>query len=103
MVDNEAAADERSVSERSVSERSPAPRGSTQPAAEPHTAGRATGEGVRQPRDGRDSRWEQHREERREALVDATIRAIRKHGATVGMDDIALEAGTSKTVVYRHF
>ncbi|GAA1974344.1 TetR/AcrR family transcriptional regulator [Terrabacter lapilli] len=54
-------------------------------------------------RDGRDARWEQHREERREALVDATIRAIRKHGAGVGMDDIAAEAGTSKTVVYRHF
>ena len=54
-------------------------------------------------RDGRDSRWERHREERRAALVDATIRAIRRHGATVGMDDIAAEAGTSKTVVYRHF
>ncbi len=55
------------------------------------------------PRDGRDSRWQQHREQRRESLVDATIRAIRIHGATVGMDDIAAEAGTSKTVVYRHF
>ncbi|CAN7377412.1 TetR/AcrR family transcriptional regulator [Terrabacter sp. LjRoot27] len=55
------------------------------------------------PRDGRDSRWERHREERRAALVDATIRAIRTHGAGVGMDDIAAEAGTSKTVIYRHF
>ncbi|WP_374969202.1 TetR/AcrR family transcriptional regulator [Terrabacter sp. BE26] len=55
------------------------------------------------PRDGRDARWVHHREQRREALVDATIRAIRKHGAGVGMDDIAAEAGTSKTVVYRHF
>lgn len=54
-------------------------------------------------RDGRDARWERHREERRSSLVDATIRAIRRHGATVGMDDIAAEAGTSKTVVYRHF
>jgi AcrR family transcriptional regulator len=54
-------------------------------------------------RDGRDSRWERHREERRAALVDATIRAIRTHGAGVGMDDIAAEAGTSKTVIYRHF
>ena len=58
---------------------------------------------VRTPRDGRDSRWERHREERRAALVDATIRAIRTHGAGVGMDDIAAEAGTSKTVIYRHF
>ena len=55
------------------------------------------------PRDGRDARWVRHREERRAALVDATIRAIRKHGAGVGMDDIAAEAGTSKTVIYRHF
>lgn len=54
-------------------------------------------------RDGRDVRWEHHREQRRSALVDATIRAIRRHGATVGMDDIAAEAGTSKTVIYRHF
>lgn len=36
-------------------------------------------------------------------LVDATIRAIRRHGAGVGMDEIAAEAGTSKTVIYRHF
>src|SRR3954451_12224418 len=54
-------------------------------------------------RDGRDARWEQHREQRRATLVDATIRAIRTHGAGVGMDDIAAEAGTSKTVIYRHF
>ncbi|HET7802472.1 MAG TPA: TetR/AcrR family transcriptional regulator [Humibacillus xanthopallidus] len=54
-------------------------------------------------RDGRDARWERHREERRSELVDATIRAIRRHGPGVGMDDIAAEAGTSKTVVYRHF
>lgn len=31
------------------------------------------------------------------------MRAIREHGAGVGMDDIAAAAGTSKTVVYRHF
>lgn len=54
-------------------------------------------------RDGRDARWERHRGERRASLVDATIRAIRRHGAAVGMEDIALEAATSKTVIYRHF
>ncbi len=54
-------------------------------------------------RDGRDARWEQHREQRRAALVDATIRAIRTHGAGVGMGAIAAQAGTSKTVIYRHF
>ncbi|MEO7753531.1 MAG: TetR/AcrR family transcriptional regulator [Terracoccus sp.] len=66
----------------------------TRPAAAPVTLASA---------DGRDRRWEQHRHDRRTTLVDATIRAIRVHGASVGMDDIAAEAGTSKTVVYRHF
>ncbi|HKX68015.1 MAG TPA: TetR/AcrR family transcriptional regulator [Intrasporangium sp.] len=53
--------------------------------------------------DGRSVRWVRHREERRASLVDSTIRAIRRHGAGVGMDDIAAEARTSKTVIYRHF
>ena len=53
--------------------------------------------------DGRDTRWAQHRLARRVELVEATLRAIRRHGAGVGMDEIAAEAGTSKTVVYRHF
>lgn len=53
--------------------------------------------------DGRDTRWAEHRITRRAALVGSTLRAIRKHGAGVGMDEIAAEAGTSKTVIYRHF
>jgi AcrR family transcriptional regulator len=55
------------------------------------------------PRDRRDSRWDEHRATRREQLVQATLAAVEKHGAGVGMDEIAAEAGTSKTVVYRHF
>lgn len=35
--------------------------------------------------------------------MEATLRAIRKHGASVGMEEIAAMAGTSKTVFYRHF
>ena len=35
--------------------------------------------------------------------MEATLRAIRRHGSGVGMDEIATEAGTSKTVLYRHF
>ena len=31
------------------------------------------------------------------------VRAIRVHGPGVGMDEIAAQAGTSKTVLYRHF
>ncbi|WP_270888125.1 TetR/AcrR family transcriptional regulator [Pedococcus sp. 5OH_020] len=58
---------------------------------------------MRTSTDGRSTRWDQHRTTRRRELVDATLRAIRKHGAAVGMDDIAATAGTSKTVFYRHF
>ncbi|HML50103.1 MAG TPA: TetR/AcrR family transcriptional regulator [Propionicimonas sp.] len=53
--------------------------------------------------DGRDTRWAEHRTNRRRELVEDTLRAIRKHGAGVGMDEIAAQANTSKTVIYRHF
>jgi AcrR family transcriptional regulator len=53
--------------------------------------------------DGRDTRWTEHRRQRRRELVESALRAIRRHGATVGMDEIAAEAGTSKPVIYRHF
>ncbi|HET7277028.1 MAG TPA: TetR/AcrR family transcriptional regulator [Dermatophilaceae bacterium] len=55
------------------------------------------------PADGRTTRWNEHRQNRRRELVEATLRAIRLHGAGVGMDDVAAVAGTSKTVIYRHF
>lgn len=53
--------------------------------------------------DGRATRWHAHRKERRTLLVDAALAAVRRHGAGVGMDEVAACAGTSKTVVYRHF
>ncbi len=53
--------------------------------------------------DGRSTRWAAHRASRRTQLVEATLRAIRRHGASVGMEEIAAQAGTSKTVLYRHF
>lgn len=53
-------------------------------------------------RDGRDMRWEAHRTRRRRQLVEAALRAIRTHGAGVGMDEIAAAGSTSKTVLYRH-
>jgi len=54
-------------------------------------------------RDGRSTRWDQHREARREELLSAVIQAVREHGAGVGMDQIAETAGTSKAVFYRYF
>lgn len=53
--------------------------------------------------DGRTTRWDEHNAQRRRDLVDSTLRAIRRHGPGVGMDEVAAEAGTSKTVIYRHF
>lgn len=53
--------------------------------------------------DGRNARWEVHRQQRRKELVESAIRTIRSRGAAVGMDDLAAGAGTSKTVFYRHF
>jgi AcrR family transcriptional regulator len=44
-----------------------------------------------------------HREERRAVLVQAAMRAIRRHGPDVAMEDIATEAGVSKPILYRHF
>lgn len=43
------------------------------------------------------------REARREELLDAADRAIRKEGPTVSMDEIAAEAGVTKPILYRHF
>jgi AcrR family transcriptional regulator len=54
-------------------------------------------------RDGRDTRWQEHRVERRVTLVDSALRAIRTKGAAVTIDEIAVASGTSKTVLYRYF
>lgn len=53
--------------------------------------------------DGRSSRWAAHRATRRQELIDAAITAISRHGAAVGMDEIASVAATSKPVIYRYF
>jgi AcrR family transcriptional regulator len=55
--------------------------------------------------DGRQSRWDRHNEERRDAILDAAITAIEAapEGAEVPVADIATRAGLSRTVLYRHF
>jgi AcrR family transcriptional regulator len=53
--------------------------------------------------DGRTERWRAHRVERREAFVDAALRALEKHGPDVAIAQIAAEAGVAKPRLYRHF
>jgi AcrR family transcriptional regulator len=53
--------------------------------------------------DGRTTRWDAHRDQRRAELVLAAVRAIDQHGPDVTIADIASEAGVSKPVLYRYF
>lgn len=53
--------------------------------------------------DGRTTRWERHRAERREEFVLAAVRAIDSLGPDASVADIAAEAGVSKPVLYRYF
>jgi len=66
-------------------------------------ARRGSAKGKPSPTDGRSSRWAAHRAARREELIDAAITAVSRHGATVGMDQIASVAKTGKPVIYRYF
>ena len=53
--------------------------------------------------DGRTTRWDAHRDQRRAELVLAAVRAIDQHGPDAGIADIAAEAGVSRPVLYRYF
>jgi AcrR family transcriptional regulator len=53
--------------------------------------------------DGRDSRWQTHRAERRRDLIKAARKAVHALGSDASMEDIAAAAGTSKSVFYRYF
>jgi AcrR family transcriptional regulator len=53
--------------------------------------------------DGRATRWDEHRRQRRDELIDGVIAAVRAHGADIGMDQIAAATGTSKAAIYRYF
>ncbi|HEY8301660.1 MAG TPA: TetR/AcrR family transcriptional regulator [Jatrophihabitans sp.] len=55
------------------------------------------------PVDGRRSRWHAHRIARRDELITAAVRSVVRHGASVGMDQLATDAHTSKPVIYRYF
>jgi AcrR family transcriptional regulator len=53
--------------------------------------------------DGRTTRWDAHRDQRRTDLVLAAVRAIDRHGPDASVADMAAEAGVSKPVLYRYF
>ena len=54
-------------------------------------------------RDGRSTRWDPHRRERRAAIIAAAIEAIEAHGPDALTGQIADVAGVPRTHVYRHF
>ncbi|HEY4615461.1 MAG TPA: TetR/AcrR family transcriptional regulator [Citricoccus sp.] len=55
------------------------------------------------PADGRSTRWDRHRQQRRSELIRAARRAVHDLGPQASMDEIAGHAGTSKSVFYRYF
>ncbi len=54
-------------------------------------------------RDGRSTRWDPHRRERRLAIINAAVAAIEDHGPDALTGQVAEKAGVPRTHVYRHF
>jgi AcrR family transcriptional regulator len=53
--------------------------------------------------DARRDRWRKHRVARRAEFVEAALRALDEHGPDLAMEDVAVAAGVTKPVLYRHF
>lgn len=53
--------------------------------------------------DGRHTRWDAHRRQRRNDLIKSARAAVHIIGPEVSMEEIAQHAGTSKSVFYRYF
>lgn len=53
--------------------------------------------------DGRDRRWDDHRQERRERLLASAVELIDRDGGDVGVAAIAAHAGIPRSVVYKLF
>jgi AcrR family transcriptional regulator len=56
-----------------------------------------------QLRDGRSTRWDPHRRERKLAIINAAIAAIEEYGPDALTGQVADKAGVPRTHVYRHF
>jgi AcrR family transcriptional regulator len=54
-------------------------------------------------RDGRSTRWDDHRRERRSTIIAAAITAIERQGPDVPIGEIAAVAHVPRTHIYRHF
>ena len=59
--------------------------------------------GTTDQRDGRSTRWDPHRQERRAAIIAAAVWAIEQFGPDTLTGQIAERAGVPRTHVYRHF
>ncbi|MFD4180524.1 TetR/AcrR family transcriptional regulator [Rhodococcus sp. NPDC058514] len=57
----------------------------------------------RAPTDGRATRWDDHKAERRDRILEAAMDAINEGGSDVGVQQIAERAGVPRSVVYRIF
>ncbi|MFC7446707.1 TetR/AcrR family transcriptional regulator [Rhodococcus daqingensis] len=53
--------------------------------------------------DGRATRWDDHKADRRDRILEAAIDAINEGGSDVGVKQIAERAGVPRSVVYRIF
>jgi len=56
-------------------------------------------------RDGRHSRWDDHRGQRRRLILDAAVAVVEEapQGAELRLQDVSTRAGLVRTVVQRHF
>ena len=53
--------------------------------------------------DGRATRWDDHKTQRREAILNAAMLVVAEDGADASVRDIAQRAGVPRSVVYRVF
>ena len=53
--------------------------------------------------DGRSTRWQKHRDERRRELLRSVRLVVDEYGDDISMEQISDATGTSKSVLYRYF